>query len=150
MPEVWRRTGETMTTHGATPMTILKAVICFALLSPIGAQAGTPHPKLPKNASAAIAAVHRAAAHRDLQSLRELMVQEFVWSFGGDGDADQAIQSWRTLPSELRTLARLTAHACGYVDKNLIQCPTHSGIDYRAGFSKTDQGWRMVYFVAGD
>lgn len=131
-------------------MTILKAAICVALLSPIAALASAPNPKLPKNASAAIAAVHRAAAHRDLQALRRLMVQEFVRSFDGDGDADQAIQSWRTSPSELRTLARLTAHACGYVDKNLIQCPTHAGIDYREGFSKTDQGWRMVYFVAGD
>ncbi|KAB7772131.1 hypothetical protein CEK69_08775 [Xanthomonas sp. LMG 12462] len=131
-------------------MTILKAALCFALLSPIGALASPPHPKLPKSATASIAPVHRAAAHRDLQSLRRLMVQEFVWSFGGDDDADQAIQSWRTSPSELRTLVRLTAHACGYVDKNLIQCPTHAGIEHRAGFSNTDQGWRMVYFLAGD
>ncbi|WP_017907336.1 hypothetical protein [Xanthomonas sp. SHU 199] len=86
-------------------MKILKAALCFALLSPIGALASAPHPKLPKNASAAIAAVHRAAAQRDLQSLHRLMVQEFVWSFGGDGDADQAIRSWRTSPSKVISLS---------------------------------------------
>jgi hypothetical protein len=31
-----------------------------------------------------------------------------------------------------------------------IECPKNAGTSYRAGFKQTREGWRMIYFVAGD
>ncbi|WP_154668133.1 hypothetical protein [Pseudoduganella violaceinigra] len=92
-----------------------------------------------------------AAKDRKFKALRGLMVPEFVWSFGGDGNADQAIEAWKRDPILAAKLFQITGRRCGFRnDENNIQCPPNAGLDYRAGFTKTAQGWRMSYFVAGD
>lgn len=106
---------------------------------------------IPTGAQSVIREVHLAAKTRDFPMLRKLMMPEFTWSFGGDGDADQAIEAWKHDPKAISELSRVTGRRCGFrTDKNNIQCPENAGINYRAGFTKTELGWRMSYFVAGD
>jgi hypothetical protein len=106
---------------------------------------------IPIEASSIIRKVHNSAQKRDFSTLRALMVSEFTWSFGGDGDADQAINAWRRDPAAMRELVRITGQRCAFdSDQEKIQCPPNAGFHYRAGFEKTEQGWRMSYFVAGD
>jgi hypothetical protein len=78
------------------------------------------------------------------------MVSEFVWSFGGDANAEQAIQAWKADRSILKELYRVTGQDCIAKPDNTIECPKNAGTGYRAGFKKTHDGWRMFYFVAGD
>lgn len=106
---------------------------------------------IPPEAHAVIRRVHAAATTKDFSVLRALMVKEFTWSFGGDGDADQAIEAWKGDVSTVRQLVRVTGRRCSFHGSNeRIQCPPKAGYGYRAGFMKTEQGWRMSYFVAGD
>lgn len=116
------------------------------------AHPGIAADRIPKEAVSVIADVHDAAVRKDLGKLRTKMVDEFVWSFGGDGDADQAISNWRDEPDALKALARVTSGPCGPLEGavEIIQCPGNAGIEYRAGFKQTKNGWRMVWFVAGD
>lgn len=47
-------------------------------------------------------------------------------------------------------LYRITGEECAFEAEGLVQCPPNTGMKYRAGFKETPEGWRMVYFVAGD
>lgn len=78
------------------------------------------------------------------------MSVEFVWSFGGDSDAQQALEAWREHPEVLDELRRITAAACVEQDEGGIECPIDAGDGYRARFEKLAAGWRMVSFLAGD
>ncbi len=105
---------------------------------------------IPAEAKTVIQHVHKAAMMKDFASLRKLMVSEFTWSFGGDGDANQALDAWKHDSRSLRELARVTGLRCSFRAVDTIQCPPNAGYHYRAGFKKTEEGWRMEYFVAGD
>ena len=122
----------------------LLAVVCVAPDCALPADKVIPAP-----AAALIGKVHRAAAKRNFEVLKNSMADEFVWSFGGDGDTSQALEAWRADPSYLIQLRRVTSARCG-VREDLVECPANAGVGYRAGFRKTEGGWRMVYFVAGD
>ena len=118
----------------------------------VAAHPGMAQDRVPEAASSLIAEVHDTAVRKDFDELRTRMVDEFVWSFGGDGDADQAISNWRDEPDALKALARVTSGPCGPLEgvTEIIQCPANAGIDYRAGFKQTQDGWKLVWFVAGD
>ncbi|MDX1915303.1 MAG: hypothetical protein SFU55_06940 [Methylophilus sp.] len=105
---------------------------------------------LPAGAQATITKVHTAAKQKDTQALKKLMVSEFIWSFGGDRDATQAIQAWQADKHALAALAQVTSQPCVKIDQNAIECPHNAHMGYRAGFKKTPNGWRMEYFVEGD
>ena len=122
-------------------------LIAALTISPCVAMAGSP---IPKGAKQVISSVHSAAAKRDLPALRALMTDEFTWSFGGDSNPDQAIATWRSDPSAIAALRRITSKSCGRISEQFIQCPQNAGVSYRAGFTETPFGWRMAYFVAGD
>ncbi|MFC0169356.1 hypothetical protein ACFFKC_14830 [Pseudoduganella danionis] len=115
------------------------------------AQASVARRPIPHDAKSVIRSVHVAAKTKNYRALKALMVPEFKWSFGGDSDADQAIEAWKRDQETLHELSRVTRLRCSFIiDANTIQCPTHAGLYYRAGFTKTAEGWRMSYFVAGD
>jgi hypothetical protein len=120
-----------------------------ALLPATGLLHASEQP-LPVEAKQTIAAVHVAAEKGDFRALRKLMKTDFLWSFGGDGSANQAIRAWQESPAELKELARITSLSCAYIRSGLIQCPSNAGQYHRAGFKNTEEGWRMTYFVAGD
>lgn len=103
-----------------------------------------------KEALATVKQVHDASARKDFGALSGLMAHEFTSSFGGDASVEQALQDWKSHPAKLATLARITAGPCGVVQRGLIQCPPAATMNYRAGFNRFPEGWRMVYFVAGD
>ncbi|GAB2879134.1 hypothetical protein GCM10027277_55480 [Pseudoduganella ginsengisoli] len=128
----------------------MSVAIILAMLSKAG-HAGLERKPIPAEARKVIQEVHVAAKAKNFTALRSQMVSEFTWSFGGDGDASQAIDAWRRDPAALRELHRVTGGRCVfYADDKNIQCPPNAGYRYRAGFTKTEQGWRMSYFVAGD
>jgi hypothetical protein len=124
----------------AISVLILSCVPCLSL-------AAGP---VPPDAQSAIDAVHSAAVERDFPSLKALMIQEFTWSFGGDGSSEQAIASWQSDPEATAALIRATAGRCGRISEQYVQCPEKAGLAYRAGFTHTPSGWQMAYFVAGD
>ncbi len=113
------------------------------------ALAAKPPEGIPAGAADSIRAVNVAAGNRDFIALRKLMVEDFVWSFGGDASSQQAIDAWGADPAYLVALRTATAAPCERVGEH-IQCPAGAGISSRAGFTLTPAGWRLVYFVSGD
>ncbi|AKR43189.1 hypothetical protein [Methylophilus sp. TWE2] len=105
---------------------------------------------IPKEAQSLILKVHVAASKKDTETLKKLMVTEFIWGFGGDGDAEQAIQAWKADTSLFKKLYHVTGRDCFEKPDHSIECPKNAGTSYRAGFKKTTKGWRMFYFVGGD
>ncbi len=114
--------------------------------------------KLPPEASEVVDRVGQAAERSDWTALRKSMVREFTWSFGGDRDADQAIEAWKNDPQyarELNWVIRLGCHVdtTRYGDgakASRIKCDGKGGMHFRAGFIDTAEGWKLEYFVAGD
>jgi hypothetical protein len=78
------------------------------------------------------------------------MLNEFTWSFGGDVDADQAIEAWRESKQYMRELPDVLKRGCYSRDIDKVICPGKGSMDFRAGFVNTKAGWRMEYFVEGD
>jgi hypothetical protein len=124
----------------------------LALLGSVAATSSLAACDIPVEARRVIAAVRHAAEGSDFGELEKLMAKEFVWGFGPDvdGSASQAIGFWREDPGRLAELARVTGLQCRLREGEYVQCPASAGISYRAGFRRTAQGWRMVYFVTGD
>lgn len=105
---------------------------------------------LPKQASLTLHQVNKAAKAANFATLESLMTQDFIWSFGGDASASQAIAEWKANPDALKHLIYVTGQPCIYFSDNTVECPTNAGLGYRAGFKHTNTGWRMHYFVQGD
>jgi hypothetical protein len=111
---------------------------------------------LPVDAAKVIHQVDRAAASTDWNQLRLLMADECTWSFGGDGDADQAIAAWKEEPAkylkELRGVLTPACHRQGqYSDgQEHVVCPGKTDTAFRAGFTLGADGWKLRYFVEGD
>jgi hypothetical protein len=125
------------------------SLFLFALQST--ADAKLANRPIPPEARDAIRSVRAAAKAKDFHSLQRWMVPVFSWSFGGDDDAEQAINAWKRDPDAMRQIYRVTGLRCVFWgDVQTIQCPPNAGYNYRAGFVLTKQGWRMAYFVAGD
>jgi hypothetical protein len=103
-----------------------------------------------QEASATIAELRCAAAARDLAKLRSLMTDEFIWSFGGDASADQAIAAWRDDSRYLDRLRATLERGCHRSGHDELECPGAGGGDFRAGLVKVPAGWRLYYLVAGD
>ncbi len=122
----------------------LALLFCVLTLPAFGGE--TP----PKEALVVVKQVHVASAQKRLQSLLPLMTPDFTWSFGGDASAAQALQAWKARPKLLQQLSRATASRCEMRLGDIVQCPAGEKLGYRAGFQQFPQGWRMVYFVAGD
>lgn len=105
---------------------------------------------IPPEATTVIQTVTRAAQANDLAALRKTMIKDFTWSFGGDRDADQAIEAWRTDAEYIKSLKEVLRTDCQLEDSTHIECSGKGENDFRAGFEKTKSGWKFVYFVAGD
>jgi hypothetical protein len=129
-------------------MTLSLHFICLSIL--LAFSFSTLAAPISIEAQSVISKVHTAAKKKDTVALKKLMVTEFVWSFGGDSNAEQAIQAWKADKSILKKMYLATGQDCIEKPDHSIECPKNSGIGYRAGFKKTNEGWRMFYFVAGD
>lgn len=104
---------------------------------------------VPKDAQLLVARIHILAKSRDVMAMESNMVNDFVWGFGGDGDSKQAVENWKRNPKLLDQLYLVTGQKCGF-DGQTVQCPVNPGIKYRAGFQQTENGWKMIYLVAGN
>ena len=105
---------------------------------------------VPAEAAKVIEQVRQAANSKNYPELRKWMVSEFIWSFGGDASADQAMARWKQEPAYLRNLARVTYLKCAYRKDGYVQCPARTGTAFRAGFKQAGGTWQMEYFVEGD
>jgi hypothetical protein len=105
---------------------------------------------LPEDAAIAVSNINSAAKQQDLKTLRLLMTPDFIWSFGGDHSAEQAIEAWQANLAVLNKLAHVTQQPCVMATSTEFECPSHEELGYRAGFKLTSSGWRMFYFVEGD
>lgn len=128
----------------------LRRALALAMLSGFSALPASAAPAVPMEAEEIIRQVHAAAKRKDVAALKNLMVSEFVWSFGGDGDANQALAAWEEDPVAFQQLYRVTGRTCAVKSGGTVECPRNGDTHYRAGFRETSSGWRMVYFVAGD
>lgn len=114
------------------------------------AEAKTQRATIPTDAQVVIKKVRSAAQSKDFEKLRGLMQEDFLWSFGGDGSAEQAIAEWRKDDRYLRQLDYVLKSGCRLHDENTVNCPGKGGMNFRAIFSKSNEGWRMRAFVEGD
>ena len=105
---------------------------------------------LPSEARAAVRRLALAAEQKDLKAIRAAMIKEFTWSFGGDNDADQAVEEWRKDPRYLRQLGRVLRGRCNLRDRDHVDCPGGGGLSFRAGFVEVDAAWKLEFFVEGD
>lgn len=122
-----------------------------ATASPARADAAASLKVLPSEARSVIRDARTAARRGDVQALRRLMAPSFRWNFGPDGEIhDAAIQAWRTDPDYLRQMVRVLRKGCVLADVDTITCPGAGGTSFRAGFQRTSDGWKMIYFIAGD
>jgi len=123
--------------------------VVTAALAGLAGMASAMEP-VPKELAVAVSKVHAAALRSDYKTLRDSMVKEFTWSFGGDGDVEQALAEWKNDSKYLRSLAKVTGAKCGWIERGVYQCPAKASLEYRAGFRQDGDRWKMVYFVAGD
>jgi hypothetical protein len=122
----------------------------FLLLLTQQAYADTYIEFIPQAAKTVVAEIHQSAKLRDTKTLRKLMMSNFIWSFGGDASATQAIDSWLANPILFDELSRITSMDCISIETDIVECPKDADTGYRAGFKSTPKGWRMAYFVQGD
>lgn len=94
--------------------------------------------------------VSAAAKKQDFSALRKLMVDDFTYSFGGDRNADQAIERWKEEKRQLPEIVRVLRQGCRRFDYFKVVCPGNGDMSYRGGFRKTPDGWRFEFFVEGD
>jgi len=131
------------------PMLFAGAILAILQMGRFHQAAGADG-RIPREALDIIAHVRDAADRKDVATLRILMAPDFLWSFGGDRSAGQALAAWQEDPPAFARLHAVTSGPCAPIGDGIIECPRNAGTSYRAGFQKTDKGWRMIYFIAGD
>lgn len=136
--------------HVVVPAAFFAGVLAFS--SAAGASNWRREHAPPPEAALIIQQTLRAAQQRDYVRLRGLMLREFISGFVESGDADSAITTWKEQPTLLRELVRVLKKGCSISRKSAdrVDCDGRGGMDHRAGFALTQEGWRMSYFVAGD
>jgi hypothetical protein len=126
----------------------LLAAVTIAAAEP--APAPAPEASVPKDAARVLRDVSAAAKKRNLAALRKLMVSDFMYSPGTDADADRAIDFWKREKRFLPELVKVLGNGCASKDATHVACQGEGNLAFRAGFRRTDQGWRMEYFVEGE
>lgn len=130
------------------PKLILKTVAFTA--AGVFVSAASARGAIPGELVATVTKVHSAAERGDYTMLRASMIKAFTWSFGGDGDIEQALSEWKRDSKYLKALTKATRGNCGWIERGVLQCPVDAGLAYRAGFKQVEGSWKMVYFVEGD
>lgn len=77
---------------------------------------------VPPAAGKLLAALKDGIAHRDTQTLRQLLADDVVWSLGGSPGADTAMAMWQADPDTLDTMVRVISNGCAGDDKR-VACP---------------------------
>jgi hypothetical protein len=83
----------------------------------------------------------------DAKALRNVMEKQFIWSFGGDPDADQALVEWTEHPT---LLARLPAALSGSCKREGTALTCSAKGSPRLVLELKDRCWRWTAFVEGD
>jgi hypothetical protein len=132
----------------------MKRLILLLLAAMVPLAAGSAlaegETNLPPGAALVVLDIASSARARDFKAIRAKMVDDFTWSFGGDRDADQAIQEWQRDPRYLEALERILRTGCRLTAPERVECIGRKTVGFRAAFAKTPKGWRMESFVEGD
>lgn len=132
---------------------ILGGLVLFAASGAAYPKAKHSRELIPAAASDLISNTAGWSTARDFGSLREVMTDNFVWSFGGDDGADNAVGEWRSDQRYLRALTNVLKLPCRPGDYNgtpAVECPGRRGLSFRAWFVETKAGWKFTAFVEGD
>lgn len=132
---------------------VARILVGLVLLS-----SGTAHSKLklsrrpvPAPAAELISKTAAWSAARDFASLRRVMTDDFVWSFGAEDGPDGAIAEWRNDQDYLAALVQVLKLPClTSSNGKVVECPGKEGSLFRAWFVRTRAGWRFTGFVEGD
>jgi hypothetical protein len=133
--------------------TILVGLVLVAVSGAAHPKAKRPRAYIPAAASDLIAKTTASSTSRDFASLRQVMTDNFVWSFGGDEGPDNAIAEWQRDPRYLRALTRVLKLPCRpaeYEKMSAVECPGRGGLSFRAWFVEAQEGWKFTAFVEGD
>src|SRR5262245_24184320 len=132
---------------------VLVGLVFVDYASTAHAKVKRQHATVPAGASDLISKTAAWSATGDLVSLRQVMTDNFVWSFGGDDGADNAIAEWKGDKRYLAALTKVLKLPCRPADYNGtpgVECPGRGGLSFRAWFVQVQQGWRFTAFVEGD
>jgi hypothetical protein len=133
--------------------TVIAVVVLVAGAGSARAKVERARERIPAAASNLISKAALWSAARDLASLRQIMADEFVWSFGGDDGADNAVREWRSDERYLRALSKVLRLPCrtgNYNGTPAVECPGRGARSFRAWFVETNAGWKFAAFVEGD
>lgn len=133
--------------------TILSGLVLFAHSGAAYPKARRPQGQIPAAASDLISKTAGWGTARDFASLRLVMTDDFVWSFGRDDGADNAIEEWRRDQRYLPALTKVLKSPCrpgNYNGTPGVECPGRGGLSFRAWFVETKAGWKFTAFVEGD
>src|SRR5436190_8936547 len=92
--------------------TILVGLVLVAHSGVASPKAKRPRVYIPAAASDVIVKTTAWSVARDFAALRDVMTDDFVWSFGGDEGPDHAIAEWQREPRYLRALTRVLKLPC--------------------------------------
>src|SRR3979411_3180707 len=90
----------------------LSVVLFLIFFGPPAPLAQTSADTLPADASMIVERALKAARLKDVNPLKRLMIPQFLWSFGGDRDADQAIEFWKADARYLDEMVRVLDRGC--------------------------------------
>jgi hypothetical protein len=134
-------------------MALLGGLVLFAESGAAYPKVKPPGRRIPAAVSDLISKTAAWSTTRDFTSLRQVMTDNFVWSFGGDDGADNAIAEWRSEQRYLPALTKVLKSPCRQADYNGtrgVECPGAGGDSFRAWFVETKAGWKFTAFVEGD
>jgi hypothetical protein len=138
---------------GRSATTILVGLVLVAHAGAAYSKARRPPAQIPSAASDLIAKTAGWSAARDFASLRQVMTDNFIWSFGGEEGPDNAITEWRSDQRYLVALNQVLKLPCRLADYNgtpAVECPGKRGLSFRAWFVEAQGRWKFTAFVEGD
>jgi hypothetical protein len=115
-----------------------------------------PPPKLasygdiPTPAAVRVHALRAALRAGDFDAVRTFLIEDFVWSAGGQPSADQALIMWRADPTIPSALVMALEGGCG-TDGDEVACPAAAASGaLRATFKRDGAEWKLASFVAAE
>lgn len=133
--------------------TILVGLVLVAVSGAAHTKAKRSRVYIPAAASDLIAKTTVWSTALDFALLRQVMTDNFVWSFAWDEGPDNAITEWQRDPRYMRALTRvlkLPCHPAVYDGMSAVECPGRGGLSFRAWFVEAQEGWKFAAFVEGD
>jgi hypothetical protein len=114
----------------------------------------TAYGPIPPEAGERIGALRNAIRQRDIETLREHVAADVVWSLGASPGVDAALVMWKADPAILDSMMAAIEAGCRGTQAEVV-CPpdateTPGYTGWRLTLTKRAEGWRVTGFVQGD